>query len=82
MRPEFSFESNSTEGDDRSGVAVWRYTIQQRGKDVGHTLRQSFGTFAEAHEMNNLISVAWAAGVEAGHRRLLSRIDAALQEHR
>ncbi len=86
MRPEFSYTANSVEEGDKSGLAVWRYTIQRRGEDVETIVRQRFDSFAEAHAINDLLIVAWEAGLRAGlragHERVCHIVDSAIREYR
>ena len=67
MRPKFEFRAKSADIDDKSGVAVWRYFKAVRGEEVEVIVRQSFDSFAEAHEINALIDEAWRNGEAAGY---------------
>ena len=82
MRPQFQFTADSGKADEKAGLAVWRYTVQQRGEDVEMIVRQRFDTFAAAFGMNDLIGAAWEAGIEAGLQRVCSAVDRTLRGYR
>ena len=67
MKPKFEFTANSAAPDDKSGVAVWRYTDSRHGKEVEMIVRQSFDTFDAAYGMDGLIDAAWRLGESAGY---------------
>ena len=67
MKLKFEFTANSAAPDDKSGVAVWRYTDSRRGEEVDMIVRQSFDTFDAAYGMNGLIDAAWRLGQDAGY---------------
>ena len=67
MKPKFEFRANSAELDDKSGIAVWRYTENRRGEEVEIIVRQSFDTFNAACGINGLIDAAWRIGEAAGY---------------
>lgn len=73
-KPKFEFMANSASPDDRSGLAVWRYTERHRGEEVEVVTRISFGTFAAAHEINTLIDAAWRDGEAAGYAACQERV--------
>jgi hypothetical protein len=54
-RPKFEFHANSAAPDDKSGMAVWRYFKLSRGDEIEVIVRQPFGSFAAAHEINAVI---------------------------
>ncbi len=79
MRPKFEFAANGTNPDDKSGVAIWRYTRTHDNKTEEVTTRQKFDSFQEAFDMDQLITAAWVAGVNDGHAALENKILGALK---
>ena len=67
MKPKFEFTANSAAPDDKSGIAVWRYTEFRRGEEIETIVRQSFDAFDAAYAMNGLIDAAWHLGEAAGY---------------
>jgi hypothetical protein len=66
-KPKFEFTANTTELDDESGVAIWRYTDERRSGDVEVVVRQEFPSFRAAFAMNGLIALAFVAGEAHGY---------------
>ena len=73
MRPHFQFIANRFTPEDKSGVATWTYDNMWDVEDP-KVLKQKFNTFAEAHDINNLIDYAYRAGEAQGYHNLKERI--------
>lgn len=78
--PQFEFKANSTEPNDKSGIAVWRYTVQRRGEDVEVIIQQLFASFSEAFEINALVHAARADGEAVGYAECERRVLAGLRD--
>lgn len=66
-KPTFEFRANSAAPEDRSGVAIWRYTDNHRGEDVEIVVRQEFAEFSAAMGINSLLDAAWRLGEAQGY---------------
>jgi hypothetical protein len=58
--------ANSAEADDKSGVAVWRYTNAREAEVI---VRQRFDTFQAALGINELVRAAFCIGEAEGYAK-------------
>ena len=74
MKPKFKFTANSAEPNDKSGIAVWQYTVLRCGVEVETFLQHSFDTFDAAYQIDTLIAAAWSLGEASGYAACESRV--------
>lgn len=80
-QPTFSFHANSSDAADKSGIAEWRYTIEERGEEHEKIVRQRFDTFDAAHAINALLTVAYSFGQRRGELRVAEELEHAIRKY-
>lgn len=74
--PPMEFMANSTDENDPSGVATWRYVDECNDAQL---VRVEFASFKDAHEINTLIERAYRAGKRRGQREMSADLQRTLK---